>query len=87
MNGKTPQVLKTYKEGAGASRPRPFCVCLQTVVVYHSSCVFPFNQSFGRIYFLHLSNSRSTFGIGYWPPHLTLPPRGLGAAAVGTFSK
>ena len=29
---KTPQERKTYKEGAGASRPRPLCVYLEAEV-------------------------------------------------------
>ena len=32
MNSKTTQGLKTYKEGAGASRPRPLCVYLEAEV-------------------------------------------------------
>ena len=40
MNSKTTQGLKTYKEGAGASRPRPLCVCLHAEVFYYSSFLF-----------------------------------------------
>ena len=47
---KSPQKRKTYKEGAGASRPRPLCVCLHAELFYYSSFVFSFSQCFGIIY-------------------------------------